>query len=340
MGSVKIATIRTKYTEYVTLVGGRSSAARFDALREQQCVSLTEAIAWQKEPDHDDVTAVLTTLSSPSDVWTDAQQARIADALFSVMDGTTHIDKKRKNADGQKDAFLHKYTNAAMWRIIDTQDIDNVLKHGARYMVESLKMRPPDQLTIRDFVAMALTARDTKVEPFAAYGHVQKLRELVATCRKALPGPTGPDYYPDDPKVFMAAYPGAFGEDTPIECTLSDTALAIRKEQTAARSTHGSLNPKRLSAKGSSVAIDAKTHTPLESIGKYMLGQMLAQRASCVPGLEMLVQRDVRSPEGSPRPPPEAQRPETALAIADGTTGKCDANGTAGANSGNLVGDL
>ena len=115
-------------------------------------------------------------------------------------------------------------------------------------MCQSLGLRNPDAKTKRLAVVVVHLASKDDPTPQVAYDDVHVFSDLVDDKRSSVCSKQSMAVFPEDPSVFMTAYPDAFGpDDPPVECRISLSAIVerCRKGVTPCRSTNQQLRGRK-----------------------------------------------------------------------------------------------
>ena len=106
--------------------------------------------------------------------------------------------------------------------------------------IVSLHLRSPTEPTYANAVAICLHS-DGPHEPWYLLSKVRRLKEFVASLTKALPKIECPSVYPESVDEFKASYSvlfaAAFGSESPAQCPIPVSVLAMLKGSTPCRKT-------------------------------------------------------------------------------------------------------
>ena len=193
------------------------------------------------KPSRDEVADVLAYLGAESCLFSKEDRLEIGRAANATMvDPTTVV--ARATTKTQQHLYLHHYLPAKLWTCLESEDTKvNRFRQLGQFMCQSLGLRNPDAKTKRLAVVVSHLASQDNPTPTVAYADVQLFSDIMEQKRSSVCTKQTMASFPEDPKVFMDAYPTAFDpEHPPVECRVSLSAIVerCRKEVTPCRDTN------------------------------------------------------------------------------------------------------
>ena len=193
------------------------------------------------KPSMDEATAVLAHLGEDACLFSPEERQSIgAVAQATMVESATST--ARATAKTQQHLCLHRYLPQRLWSFLESDDsMENKFRQLAQFMCQCLGLRNPDAKTKRLAVVLVHLASKSSPTPKAAYESVQRFSDIMEQKRSSVCTQQSLFTFPDDPQVFMDAYPDAYGpEDPPIACRVSETSIVerCRKGVTPCRNTN------------------------------------------------------------------------------------------------------
>ena len=193
------------------------------------------------KPSMDEVTEALSYLGQDTCVFSEKQKQEIGGVAQATMVDPSTI-WTRSTVKTQQHLHLHHYLPQRLWACLESEDKkENTFRQLAQFMCQSLGLRSPDAKTKRLAVVVVHLASDESPTPKVAYDDVHLFSDIIDQKRCSVCTTQTMSTFPDDPKVFMDAYPSALGsDDPPIECQVSLSAIIerCRKDVTPCRNTN------------------------------------------------------------------------------------------------------
>ena len=247
---------------------------------------------------YEDGNAALQLLAAADCPLDAGQRAQITAAIRLKIEGG-----KTKTGDQQENDYVHQYLPEWLWELIRSHAaMEHVFEHIATYCVTVLKMRNPSETTRRDLVAVCLCARGMNPSREDALVWVEKMRKHFDAARTIHAGERGPAVYPSNASLFVRACGDALSEaDRPVASKVTDHALSVLIKSTPCRDRSCaaySVAPRtRTSSKTQPPPL--KQEEALDSLAKFVTGQIVTSSLAALPGVGELLKREVKREPGS-----------------------------------------
>ena len=227
------------------------------------------------KPSMVEVTEVLDYLQgSDACPFSGEQKLQIGQVANATMVDPTMVST-RAATKTQQHLDLHHYLPARLWACLGSEDKkENKFRQLAQFMCQSLGLRNPDAKTKRLAVVVVHVASNDEPTPQVAYEDMQLFGDIMDQKRSSVCTQQTMASFPEDPKVFMGAYPGAYGpEDPPVACRVPLAAIVARcrKGVTPCRNTNQYVRGYRCPTKATPLASPA---APADPVGSALLSIM------------------------------------------------------------------
>ena len=193
------------------------------------------------KPSMDEVTEVLAHLGKDTCIFSPEERQSIGAVARATMDDPV-TPSTRAHARTQQNMCLHNYLPLRLWAFLESEDSqENKFRQLAQFMCQCLGLRNPDTKTKRLAVVLVHVSSKISPTPKVAYESMLTFRDIMEQKRSSVASQQTMLSFPDNPHVFMEAYPAAYGtDDPPIACRASAATIVerCRKGVTPCRSSN------------------------------------------------------------------------------------------------------